>query len=265
MLFKELLKIISAIEFYDNKEGWRAFVEHVQQANIAALRDVRDFPTHDEKNKTLQWTKMALGAGWYTRLVKPLPVMMEIMGDIIREREGPAHARAALAAALAYLVQRDDIIPEAFNGGYGLLDDALILYYAYYKFLRGQASRVPQLQHTLDGYCRELEAIIKTGLPIFPTSKFDELRASLSNVAMGFYHLQEVPTYILEQIIEQIIQNPEQNAINQLLPRLAYHLDVRFPAHERCTHTDPVLGMVEAMAAEAGSSPGELTSEGYYY
>jgi|GEM_PF-4369916 len=265
MLFKELQKIIASIEFYDNKEGWRAFVEHVQKANPISLPDVHDFQHIKEKARTLQWTKMAIGAGWYTRLVKPLPVMVEIMSDIIREREGPAHARAAMGSALAYLVQRDDIIPENFNGGYGLLDDAIILYYAYYKFMQDQASRTPELRQSLDAYCRELESVIKMGLRIFPTSKIDELKEFLSNIAMGFYHLQEVPTYILEQMIEQIIQNPEQNAVNQLLPRLAYHLDVYFPPYNQCAFSDSVLDMVVAMAAEAGSSLGELTSEGYYY
>lgn len=265
MLFKELNKIIATIEFYDNKEGWRAFVEEILKQEIPTLRSLRRYPFDKRFNQEAQWTKMAIGAGWYGRLIKPLPVVVEIMGAVVKEREGPAHARAALAGALAYLVQENDIIPDQRAGGYGLLDDALVIYYTYYKYLEDMAGRFPEFRSTMNNYCHELESVIHTGLRIFPSAAVGELKSVLTNISMGFYHLPEAPTYVLEQVIEQVIQSPRQNAIGQILTRLAYHLDVNFQSTYSGSRKDKVLAKLEAMAAEAGSGPGEVTSEGYYY
>jgi uncharacterized membrane protein YkvA (DUF1232 family) len=265
MLFKELNKIIATIEFYDNKEGWRAFVEEVLKQDIPKLENLRSYPFDNRHNRQVQWTKMAIGAGWYSRLIKPLPVVIEIMGAVIEEKEGPAHARATLAGALAYLVQENEIIPNQTGGGYGTLDDALIIYYTYYKYLQDMAGRIPEIRSTMNNYCRELEAVIHTGLRVFPSSVLEELKRVLSNIASGFYHFPEAPTYLLEQVIEQVILNPRQNAIGQILARLAYRLDVNFKSSYSGYRQDAVLTKLEAMIAEAGCSPGELTSEGYYY
>jgi len=265
MLYKELQKIVATIEFYDNKEGWRAFVDELMKRQLTTLWKAPSFTTNPEQDKALQWTKTAVGAGWYSRLIKPLPVVVDIMAEVIRERQGPAHTRAALAGALAYLVQEDAIIADSVEGGYGLVDDAIVLYYTYYRYLQDLAGRVPEVEHTIFNYSQEMEAVIKLGLRIFPKNRLTDLKRVLSNIAMGFYHLEEVPTYILEQLIDQIAQQPEANGINRLLSRLAYHLDVRFQPYSQSVFSDPILAMLDAMEAEAGSSPGEMIEEGYYY
>lgn len=265
MLYKELQKIVAAIEFYDNKEGWRAFVDELMKRQLTSLGEVPDFTTNQERNKAVQWTKTAVGAGWYSRLIKPLPVVVEIMAEVVQDRHGPPHTRAALASALAYLVQEDDIIPDEANGGYGLLDDALVLYYTYNRYLHDLAGRVPEIEHTVENYIQEMEAVIKMGLRIFPKNSIPDLKRVLSTIAMGFYHLEEVPTYLLEQVIEQIVKKPEENGVEQLLSRLAYHLDVRFQPYAHSIFSDPVLALIDRMEAESGSTPGEVISEGYYY
>lgn len=265
MLYKELQKIVAAIEFYDNKEGWRAFVDELMKRQLTTLQKMSPLSGNQERNKAIQWTKTAVGAGWYSRLIKPLPVVVEIMAEVIQDRQGPAHTRAALAGALAYLVQSDDIIPDEANGGYGLVDDAIVLYYTYDRYLQDLAARVPEVESTIDNYTQEMEAVIKLGLRIFPKSGIPDLKRVLSTIAMGFYHLEEVPSYILEQMIEQVVQRPEENGTGKLLSRLAYHLDVRFQPYTQSIFSDPILAMLDAMEAEAGSAPGEVISEGYYY
>lgn len=266
MLFKELQKLIATIEFYDNKEGWRAFVEEVEKMNTSALKELRGFNLTGEEAKTLHWAKLAIGAGWYSRLIKPLPVVIEIMGEVIREKQGPVHDRTALAGALAYVVQRDIFFPgNHTGGGYNLIDDALILYYAYYRYLKNLAARVPELKPSMENYCDEIEALMRMGLRVFPSAGIKKLKSCISNIAMSFYHLQEVPSPILDQLTEQIIENPHENSLGKILSRLAYHLDVKFQTYDESVYSDPVLTMLNEMVSHAGNNPGEVASEGYYY
>lgn len=265
MLYKELQKIVATIEFYDNKEGWRAFVEELMDRDLTALKGLRTFPSDEDKVNVVHWARMSVGAGWYGRLVKPLPVVIEIMAEVIRDRLGPAYSRTALAGALAYLVQQNDIIPDSAGGGYGLVDDAIVIYYAYNLYLKQLGDRVPEISSTMEKYAAELETVIRTGFRIFPKGKVSDLKQVLSHIAMGFYHLVDVPSYILEQIIEQVVQKPGQNGIEQILSRLAYHLNIRFQPYDKSVYSDPILSMLDAMESESGVAPGEMTSEGYYY
>lgn len=257
--------MMATIAFYDNKEGWRAFVEEVLKLDLAALSGLKK-PTllHKQEPTSVHWSQMALGAGWYIRLIQPLPVFVEVMIEAIREKEGPAHSRAALAGALAYLVQERDIIADDTGGGYGLVDDALIAYYTYYKYLRALALREPDVQETMNNYCREMEAVIRTGLRIFPTPKLGELRAILQDISLGFYFLPEVPSYLLEQITEQIIQDPREYGAKNLLARLSYHLNIRFPTNSGGPQSDPILALLDALTVAIGSTPGEVTSDANY-
>ena len=265
MLYKELQKIIATIEFYDNKEGWRSFVDELMDRNVTSLKGLRTGSDDREKLRVMQWTKMAVGAGWYGRLIKPLPVIIEIMAEVLQDRNGPAYTRAALAGALAYLVQQYDLIPDEADGGYGLVDDAIVMYYTYKLYLQHLGNRAPEVKETMDKYSAELETVIKTGLRIFPKSRIGDLKRVLSNIAMGFYHLNEVPSYILEQMVDQIIQNPRKIGTEQMLSRLAYHLDVNFQSYPQSVYSDPVLSLLDVMEAELGASPGDLVPGSFFY
>src|SRR5690349_24812719 len=59
--------------------------------------------------------------------VKEIPAMVKTLVDAANDRSTDAAVRCAVLGALAYVVQPRDIIPDDAPGGYGFVDDAVLL------------------------------------------------------------------------------------------------------------------------------------------
>jgi uncharacterized membrane protein YkvA (DUF1232 family) len=63
-------------------------------------------------------------------VIKGIPAIAAEMSKMLQAGTGEPAFRCVLAASLAYLVQPNDLLPDNLPGGYGFIDDALLLHEA---------------------------------------------------------------------------------------------------------------------------------------
>ena len=135
MLFALLDRFNAEVAAIDLSEESPALLEQIRLARPDFLKEVdrarkRSGATKEAMNLTL----LALAAA-VLGMIKEMPQIVDTMVQKIRKRRADPHLRCALAGTLAYLVQPHDLIPDDAPGGYGLLDDCLLLRVALREYL----------------------------------------------------------------------------------------------------------------------------------
>jgi uncharacterized membrane protein YkvA (DUF1232 family) len=131
--------------------------------------------------------------------IKKIPEMTSVMLERLQGQGTEAAIRCALASILAYVVQPRDLIPDNAPGGYGFLDDAVMVHAGYLDVLALQ----PQIEKAKphEHYLRFLAGF----MPREATAALQQTVQSLE-MSLAFYRM--LPADMLEATTQILISNP---------------------------------------------------------
>jgi uncharacterized membrane protein YkvA (DUF1232 family) len=177
----------------------------------AQLRKMR--PTLESELKTqgieedqLEKTILALSTAQLL-VIKGIPALATEMSNMLQAGTGEPAFRCVLAASLAYLVQPQDLLPDNLPGGYGFVDDALLLHEACALSWEttGDMARAEEK--------RKIFQFIFTFVP-------DGYRAQFQNAISGLAKTLNIMRYLdpmlAETTTQMIIANPLQSMASQV-------------------------------------------------
>jgi uncharacterized membrane protein YkvA (DUF1232 family) len=132
MLFHLLDQVQEQIDAIDLHRELPGFIRQLKNANPGFLSEPGIKMHADEKPETVYRSFSLV----HLALIKSMKkVMIRPMIEGLVSFRTPLHVRYALASSLAYFVQPHDLIPDDAPGGYGFIDDYIILRAAYIEYL----------------------------------------------------------------------------------------------------------------------------------
>jgi uncharacterized membrane protein YkvA (DUF1232 family) len=142
-------------------------------------------------------------------VVKEIPQIAEaMMGAVDRRTTEPA-VRCALIGALAYLVRPRDLLPDGLPGGYGYIDDCMILRATLTEFL----DYLPRGFTTAEREKRLLELLAVC----VPPARLPEFQAEVEGIWLAFHVL----LWKTEDEIEDIAARLQSDPLGTPLPDAA--------------------------------------------
>lgn len=131
--------------------------------------------------------------------IKNIPQMTTAMIERMQSAKTEPAVRCALACILAYVVQPRDLIPDNAPGGYGLLDDAVMVHAGYLNVPPMQPQ--PEKLKAGENHLRFLAGF----MPREATAALQQTVQSLE-MALAFYRM--LPRDMLETTTGIIVANP---------------------------------------------------------
>lgn len=148
------------------------------------------------------------------RLIKDIPVISEAMLHAVDRRTAEPAVRCALAGALAYLVRLKDLLPDDLPGGFGYIDDCVILRATATEFL----DFLPAGFTTADRERRVLELLAIC----VPSDRVPEFQAAVEEIWLTFHVLlwesEEVALDLGNQLIEAPLDTPLPEPERESIP-----------------------------------------------
>lgn len=148
------------------------------------------------------------------RLIKDIPVISEAMLHAIDRRGAEPAVRCALAGALAYLVRLKDLLPDDLPGGFGYVDDCVILRATATEFL----DFLPTGFTTADRERRVLELLAVC----VPPERINEFQAAVEEIWLTFHVLlwesEEVALDLGNQLIDEPLDTPLPDPERESIP-----------------------------------------------
>jgi uncharacterized membrane protein YkvA (DUF1232 family) len=131
MLFGLVHQVSNTISELDPMQDAPAFVDAWLEQRPEQRE--RAFPEEtDPESRELMFRMFAAGA---LTIVKRMPEMMDVMTQRMYSSDVDPAIQCAVATVLAYVVQPRDLIPDGAPGGYGFVDDAILLHAGYLDIL----------------------------------------------------------------------------------------------------------------------------------
>jgi uncharacterized membrane protein YkvA (DUF1232 family) len=202
MLFKEVNRIIPKIEKIEPQMAAPAFSNEMIRNCATSVDKLMNTPGQKEAR---QLVLHSLAAGCIIKLIVPLPEKLKQMIKIVKDNYCPLPARCVLAGALGYLVQPNDLIPDNAKGGYGFVDDAVLVHAAYAEYLRIYQGDASETQESTE--------LARLAAGICPPQILGPLDTAVTGILMGFQLLSQLPQQSLEWTLQQIIANPYQASV----------------------------------------------------
>ncbi len=196
MLFGLLHQVSNTISELDPMEDAPAFVdtwlEHRPEQRESA------FPEEtDPESRETMFQMFAAGA---LTIVKRMPEMMDVMTDRMHSSEIDPAVQCAVATALAYVVQPRDLIADDSPGGYGFIDDAILLHAGYLDILSMEPPHA-ELFKTQEEY---LSFIVSFA----PSDVMSELRRTVESMESAMSVFRMLPPDALQVTTDIIVDDP---------------------------------------------------------
>lgn len=172
---------------------------------VAQLRKMR--PTLESELKAqgiaedqLEKTILALSTA-QVGVIKGIPALATEMSQMLQAGSGEPAFRCVLAASLAYLVQPQDLLADDLPGGYGFIDDALLLHEACALSweVSGDMARA-----------EEKRKIFQFIFTFVPDGRQAEFRSAISGLAMTLNIMRSLDPMLAETTTQMLIANPLQ-------------------------------------------------------
>lgn len=202
MLFEELDRITKQIQQLDAQKQASAFLDQMIAHHAAVLEQFDYGPTASGAERMVL---LGIAAGCILKLVEPLPAIIRQLSAVVRNVAAPPHLRCAIAGGLGYLVQPIDLIPDETPGGYGFVDDAVLLHATRAAYLQAISDNVEETEGA--------ESRMRLAAAICPPAVIKSLDQALERVVVGFRALVEVPDDMLLLATEKIIADPFQASV----------------------------------------------------
>ncbi len=134
-------------------------------------------------------------------VIKDIPAIGAEMSKMLQAGQGEPAFRCVLAASLAYLVQPQDLLPDNLQGGYGFVDDALLLHEACALSweITGDMARADEK--------RKIFQFIFTFVPDGSRKLFQN---AISGLAMTLNIMRSLDPSLAEMTTQVLIENPLQ-------------------------------------------------------
>jgi uncharacterized membrane protein YkvA (DUF1232 family) len=146
---------------------------------------------------------VALGiASFIISKVKEIPEIVQTMVAAANNRSTDPATRCAVLGALAYVVQPHDLIPDDAPGGYGFVDDAILLRTGMIEYL----NLLPP-NPTQDDLNRD---VLQSFASLVPLAVLPALQQAVQGMTMAFQLLLALPPEVVEFTTQQILRNPLQ-------------------------------------------------------
>jgi uncharacterized membrane protein YkvA (DUF1232 family) len=134
-------------------------------------------------------------------IIKGIPAIAAEMVKILQAGGGEPSFRCVLAASLAYLVQPKDLLPDDLPGGYGFIDDALLLH---------EASAI-SWEITGDmARAEEKRKIFQYIFMFVPDGSREQFQSAISGMAMILNIMRSLDPALAEMTTQIMIANPLQ-------------------------------------------------------
>ena len=206
MLFQLLDNVAGRIARLDPATETPRMAEQIRKAVPEVFDAMRK---HGATDAVIQMIGLQLGKE-SVEIVRQIPGIVSTMRRSIESGQLPPALGCGMCATLAYLVQPNDLIPDNTPGGYGFIDDYVILRageFEYYSRLGGHAREVED--------CRKAIGVAGSLVPV-------NLRPSMQLVVNGLSTtiqlLLLMPLQVQVMTMQMIIANPLQAAMPQAPP-----------------------------------------------
>lgn len=139
-------------------------------------------------------------------IIKGLPAIASEMVKILKEGTVEPAFRCVLAASLAYLVQPQDLLPDDLPGGYGFIDDALLLHEACALSweVAGDMARA-----------EEKRKIFQYIFTFVPDGSREQFQSAISGMATTLNIMRSLDPMLAEMTTQMLIANPMQPIVPQ--------------------------------------------------
>jgi hypothetical protein len=134
-------------------------------------------------------------------IIKGIPAIAIEMSKTLQAGSGEPAFRCVLAASLAYLVQPQDLLPDDLPGGYGFVDDALLLHEACALSweVTGDMARA-----------EEKRKIFQFIFIFVPDGRRAEFQSAVSGMAVTLNLMRSLDPMVAEMTTQMLIANPLQ-------------------------------------------------------
>ncbi|HRH81566.1 MAG TPA: hypothetical protein PLW81_11025 [Thiobacillaceae bacterium] len=149
---------------------------------------------------TRELVQRAIGAGIVMQ-IKEIPEQINALVARINAPSVAPALRCALASVLAYIAQRRDLIPDDAPGGYGYVDDSVLLTATMLQLLEPTAANAESIEK-----CQQKLAGLQSVLPEAVSSA---LQAAIQGVILLFQTTSMLPAAVADTMTQQILDNPE--------------------------------------------------------
>jgi len=139
-------------------------------------------------------------AGAMLQVIGEIPQIVEAMMSAIDRRTTDAAVRCALTGALAYLVRPRDLLPDGLPGGFGFVDDCVILRATVTEFL----DFLPRGFTTAEREKRMLELLAVA----IPPPRLPEFQAAVEGIWLAFHTMLWMSDDEVEFTAARIIADP---------------------------------------------------------
>lgn len=139
-------------------------------------------------------------------LIKNIPSIADELTKILKVQNINAAYRCSVAACLAYLVNPKDLLPDNLPGGYGFIDDFLLLQEAC------------ALSWEISGDMKKAEErrkIFQFTFMFVPESRREEFQTAINSLTTTFNIMRALDPILAEMTIQMLIQNPLQEISQQ--------------------------------------------------
>ena len=197
MLFDLLDETVSQIAAIDPDVATPLFWQQVAAVRPDVVETIKSGVADPDKADAIG---NAIAHGKLTSMINDVPHMAEVLTAEVHNKDLPASVRCAIVGVLAYVVQPHDLIPDEAPGGYGFIDDDMLLRSSLVEFL-------DELPPSGFDATRERNYIVLVSVFV-STDLVPLLDNALTSIVEANYRLRIVPADVLEHTMELIIKDP---------------------------------------------------------
>jgi hypothetical protein len=197
MLFRLVSKVCSRIDKMDIEVETPLFASQLQKMRPSLTTALESQGiASDQLEKSILLLSTA-----QLSVIKGIPAIAVEMSNLLKAGSGLPAFRCVIAASLAYLVQTQDLLPDDLPGGYGFIDDALMLHEACALSweLTGDMTRAEEKRKIFDFIFISV-----------PDGKQELFKSAINGVAVTLNVMSSLDPMLAEMTTQMLIQNPLQ-------------------------------------------------------
>ncbi len=192
-LVHKVSNIVSAIDPIKDAPAFvQTWLEHRPEQRDLVLADVADSASAD--------TVLQMFAAGGLTIVKRIPEMIDVMVDRLHSDDVDPAVQCAVATVLAYVVQPRDLIPDNAPGGYGFIDDTILLHAGFLDILSMEPPHAEQFK-TQQDYLSYISSFA-------PPAVMSELQRTVQSMESTLSVFRMLPREALEVTTRIIVDEP---------------------------------------------------------
>jgi len=195
MLFDLLDRMNTRIDDIDPDRDWPVYAEQLRAFNAGMLTDLMG----DDSEERAAWAAERVARA-HLGLIKDIPWYVQALVQAANDPYMEPAYRCAIVGSLAYLVQPHDLIPDDLPGGFGLIDDCILLHVT-------AAECLEYLPRDFTTSERE-QLLVALLMQTIPERRFPEFRAAISGVRQLIFYLGLLDPMLVEQTTAAMINDP---------------------------------------------------------